>query len=108
MTIHIILFALYVFFTVNAEKNPSDLVNKLATSCYYLKPKSLCNNQPGCSWCNDASDNDSYSCYETVDDCDCINQSDYYDCVKLSKCHYCNFGEYGGRYCISKNVECVK
>jgi len=104
---YIIVFAFYLFAIVNAENNSTSLVDKLKTSdCYYLKTKSSCTNQSGCSWCNDAGYNDVYSCYETIDDCDCVKQSGYDNCVKLSKCHYCNLGAYGGRYCISKDVEC--
>ncbi len=89
------------------ENNSTSFRNKITGSiCYNTKDKLSCNNNPNCSWCNDAGWDNSYSCYEKIDDCDCVKQVGYDDCVKLSKCHYCNFGAYGGRYCISKDVEC--
>ncbi len=103
---YIILFAFYFFTLVNAETNSTVSFNTTGSDCYNLNSKSSCTSQPGCSWCNDAGWDDVYSCYETVDDCDCVKQSGYDDCVQLSKCHYCNLGAYGGRYCISKDVEC--
>jgi hypothetical protein len=99
---HILLFIIYFFATVNAENN-----SRLNENCYYLNSKSSCIKQSGCSWCNDANHDNSYSCSKTIDDCECVNQIDYHDCVKLTKCRYCNFGEYGGKYCISKAAGCV-
>ena len=103
---YFVFFCLYFFVIVNGEKKTTNLFDKLASNCYYLDSKSSCTNVTGCSWCNDVGYDKVYSCYETIDDCDCVKQSGYDDCVKISKCHYCNFGTYGGRYCISKDVEC--
>jgi len=83
----------------------SDISN-ITGVCYNLKDKDSCNNNQDCSWCRDAGYKDLYSCYNKIDDCDCVGQVRYNNCVGIDKCHYCNLGPYAGRYCISKNVQC--
>lgn len=98
------VFTLFFYIKVIAVNNSTD---KLKTSvCYDLKDETSCNKNNSCSWCNVAGYDDVYSCYDSIDDCDCVKQSDYDACVQLTKCHYCNLGAYAGRYCISNDVEC--
>ena len=104
MTKYIICFFL-VAASVTIVKS-GYLNSNYSNVCYHLKDKMVCNNNQDCSWCRDAGYKDLYSCYNKIDDCDCISQVGYNDCVSLEKCHYCNLGPYAGRYCISRNVQC--
>ena len=105
--IPILFFTLYSLLRANAIiDNSTTLQNKLETSeCYNLKDEVSCDNNAKCAWCKNAGWN-TYSCYEAIDNCDCVQQENYDDCIQIPNCHYCNLGAYGGRYCISKDVEC--
>ena len=97
------MLAILFIFIYYLNFGKENLIN--STSCFSIKSEDLCNQTMNCSWCQNAGW-DTFSCYDTIDDCQCVKQVNYDDCIDLSQCHYCNLGAYGGRYCISKNVNC--
>jgi len=96
----LIVVFIFIFYLHLKAENTNN-----STSCYSYKSELSCNEINYCSWCQNAGW-DTFSCYDSIDDCDCVKQTNYDDCTNIDKCHYCNLGAYGGRYCISKNVNC--